>query len=135
MMFDLQALPKLNHISKSFAKFHQFPIARISIESSIDLVEDWIRAILATSKIQSPIYLRMSNFWTMGWTQVDVKDLDKFLVAIWHLDKSVQIVVGGASPLENRNCSSLLVLWEEEYYIESLIKLPQLIPDSSHLEE
>lgn len=104
---------------QEFCKISSIPHSRIPIDSSIDVVEDWMRSIIATSKIQSPVYLRMSNFWMMGWTQVEAKDLNKSLISIWHLDKSVQIV--------DLNCSSLLVFWAEEYYIESFIKLPQPI--------
>jgi hypothetical protein len=107
---------------QEFTKISSIPHSRISIESSVDVVEDWIGSIIVESKIQSPVHLRMSNYWTMGWTQVEFQDLEKSLMSIWHLDKSVQIV--------NRNCSSLLVFWEEEYYIESFIKLPELIPNS-----
>jgi hypothetical protein len=107
---------------QEFTKISSIPSSRIPIESIVDVVEEWIRAIIVESKIQSPVYLRMSNYWTMGWTQVEVKDLEKSLVLIWQLDKSVQIV--------GCNCSSLLVFWEEEYYVESFIKLPQLIPDN-----
>jgi hypothetical protein len=107
---------------QEFTKISSIPSSKIPIESSVDVVEDWIKSIIVESKIQSPVYLRMSNYWMMGWTQVEVKDLEKSLVLIWQLDKSVQIVC--------RNCSSLLVFWEEEYYVESFIKLPQLIPDN-----
>jgi hypothetical protein len=83
---------------QKFSKISSVPHSRISIESSVDVVEDWIRSIIVESTIQSPVYLRMSNYWAMGWTQVEFQDLEKSLVLIWHLDKSVQIV--------NRKCSS-----------------------------
>jgi hypothetical protein len=107
---------------QEFTKISSIPSSRIPIESSVDVVEEWIRAIIVESRIQSPVYLRMSNYWTMGWTQVEVKDLEKSLVLIWQLDKNVQIV--------GCNCSSLLVFWEEEYSVESFIKLPQPIPNN-----
>ncbi len=113
---------KIEEQLQEFSKISSIPYSRIPIESSVDIVEEWILSIIATLKIQSPVYLRMSNFWTMGWTQVESKDLGKSLVLIWQLDQSVQIV--------DLNCSSLIVFWAEEHYLESFIKLPRLTLDN-----
>ncbi len=78
---------------QEFSEISSIPYSRIPISSSVDVIEEWLRANLAESKIQSPVYLRMSNYWSMGWTQVETKDLGKSLTSIWNLEKSVQIVV------------------------------------------
>ena len=47
---------------QEFSKISSIPHNRIPIESSVDVVEEWIRAIIAESKIKSPVYLWMSNY-------------------------------------------------------------------------
>ncbi len=93
---------------EEFSRISSIPSSRIPIESSVEVVECWIGSIVTESKIQSPVYLRMSNYWTMGWTQVDVKDVEEFLMIIWDLDKNVQIVDSPRERLSQRHCSSLL---------------------------
>jgi hypothetical protein len=69
------------------------------------------------------------EIWQYNVRSADFLIIKKSLVSIWYLDKSVQIVDSPRERLRQRHCSSLLVFWGEEYYIESFIKLPQPIPN------
>jgi hypothetical protein len=85
-------------------------------ENNNVLPEAWLQSVLAQSKLNSPIYLRIADFYAAGWILATSQDLARSLSSIWQT-LSVKDIEIADSQLSN-----ILVLSEEEHRIEAFWK-------------
>jgi hypothetical protein len=98
---------------KEIRQISSIPNSSISIEIDMDSFADWVKAIINQSRIRSPFYIRLADFYAAEWIQVKFDNLHESLLLIWDLltIKNIEIV--------QQDLSNVLVLSQEEYKIEA----------------
>jgi hypothetical protein len=89
------------------------PYSKIPVDSSNDVILDWVESSIAQTSIQSPWHLSMSGFHDLGWVQIESDDFTKSLRSMWEKLAPQDLY------LVDRNLSSIMVFFVEEYYIEA----------------
>lgn len=85
----------------------------IAVEIDIETFTDWVKTVIHQSNVNSPIYIRLADFYAAGWIQIKSDNLYESLLLIWDL-----LIIKNIETVQ-QNLLNVLVVSQEEHKFEA----------------